>query len=77
MSALRHLSGQQCVNALQKAGFVFRRQDHNHIVLRRNDPFTQLVVPDHTELDRRTPRAILRQAEISIEEFISLLPPSA
>jgi predicted RNA binding protein YcfA (HicA-like mRNA interferase family) len=58
---------------LQKAGFIFRRQSSSHIVLRRNDPFAQVVVPDHDELDRGTLRAILRQAELSIEKFIDLL----
>jgi len=73
MSKLPRVSGQQCIKVLQKAGFIFRRQSSSHIVLRRNDPFAQVVVPDHDELDRGTLRAILRQAELSIEEFIDLL----
>jgi len=36
-------------------------------------PFTQLVVPDHKELDRGTLRALLRSANLSVEEFIELL----
>jgi hypothetical protein len=36
-------------------------------------PFAQLVVPDHRELDRGTLRAILRQAGLSVEEFLKLL----
>jgi predicted RNA binding protein YcfA (HicA-like mRNA interferase family) len=42
-------------------------------VLRRSDPFTQVVVPDHRELDRGTLRAIIRQAGLSVEEFVELL----
>jgi hypothetical protein len=42
-------------------------------VLRRDDPFGQLVVPDHRELDRGTLRALIRMAGLSIEEFIKLL----
>ncbi len=57
---------------LEKAGFYFKRQQGSHIVLRRDEPFAQLVVPDHKELDRGTLRAILRAANISVEEFISL-----
>ncbi len=37
----------------------------SHIVLRRDDPFAQLVVPDH--------RAIIRQAGMSVDEFLELL----
>ena len=43
------------------------------MILRRDDPFTQVVVPDHRELDRGTLRAILRQAAIEVTEFIELL----
>ena len=43
------------------------------MVIRGDDPFSQLVVPDHHELDRGTLRAIIRQANISVEEFTKLL----
>jgi len=43
------------------------------MILRRNDPFCQVVVPDHKELDRGTLRAIIRQAGIGVDQFIMLL----
>ena len=43
------------------------------MVLRRDDPYGQVVVPDHKELDRGTLRAILRGAGVEVEEFIALL----
>ena len=43
------------------------------MILRRQEPFAQLVVPDHNELDRGTLRAIIRQANLTVEEFIKLL----
>ena len=61
------------MKALGKAGFLVKRQEGSHIILRRDDPFAQLVVPDHKELDRGTLRAIIRQAGISVEESIRLL----
>lgn len=73
MSGLPRISGRECVKALGKAGFHFKRQEGSQIILRRNDPFAQLVVPDHKELDRGTLRAIIRQAGISVEEFAKLL----
>lgn len=72
MSALPRISGRECVRALEQAGFYFKRQQGSHIVLRRDDPFAQVVVPDHRELDRGTLRAIIRQAGLSTEEFVSL-----
>jgi len=41
--------------------------------MRRDEPFAQVVVPDHDELDRGTLRAILRHAGLSVEEFLRLL----
>jgi len=73
MSLLPRVSGRECIRALKRLGFQERRQEGSHIVLRRADPFGQLVVPDHRELDRGTLRAIIRQAGISVEEFIRLL----
>lgn len=73
MSTLPRISGGECVKALSKIGFVLRRQQGSHMILRRSEPFTQLVVPDHKELDRGTLRAIIRQANISVEEFRALL----
>jgi predicted RNA binding protein YcfA (HicA-like mRNA interferase family) len=61
------------MQALMRAGFYFKRQEGSHITLRRDKPFTQVVVPEHKELDRGTLRAIIRQAGLSIEEFIGLL----
>ncbi len=73
MSKLPRVSGRQCVKALEKAGFYKKRQHGSHIILRRDDPFAQIVVPDHKELDRGTLRAIVRQANLSVDEFGTLL----
>jgi len=73
MTNLPQISGRQCVAALLKRGFRFKRQNGSHIILRRDEPFAQVVVPDHKVLDRGTLRSILRQAAINIEEFVTLL----
>ena len=73
MSKLPVISGHECVKALEKTGFYLKRRESSHIVLRRDDPFAQLVVPDHKELDRGTLRTIIRQAGLSVEEFERLL----
>ena len=71
--ALPVVSGREAVKALVKAGFVERRQTGSHIILRRDDPFAQVTVPDHKVLDRGTLRAIIRQAGLSVDEFLALL----
>jgi predicted RNA binding protein YcfA (HicA-like mRNA interferase family) len=67
------VSGAQCVRALERAGFVVYRQRGSHITLVRTDPAAQTTVPNHKELDRGTLRAIIRQAGLSVDEFIALL----
>jgi len=73
MSRLPVISGRECVKALRKAGFVLARQRGSHMVLYRAEPPAQVTVPDHKELDRGTLRSIIRQAGLSVEEFILLL----
>jgi predicted RNA binding protein YcfA (HicA-like mRNA interferase family) len=72
MSGLPSISGRDCAKALGKAGFYLKRQEGSHMILRRDDPFGQVVVPDHKELDRGTLRAIIRQAGLSVDEFTKL-----
>jgi predicted RNA binding protein YcfA (HicA-like mRNA interferase family) len=73
MSKLPRVSGRECAKALFKAGFYLKRREGSHMILRRDVPFAQVVVPDHPELDRGTLRAMIRQAGLSVEEFVHLL----
>ena len=73
MSKLPQASGSDVVGALQKIGFSVWRQHGSHISMRRDDPFAQTVVPNHRQLDRGTLRAIVRQTNLSVNEFTKLL----
>jgi predicted RNA binding protein YcfA (HicA-like mRNA interferase family) len=73
VSKLPIISGLDCVKALEKIGFVVDRQRGSHIILVREEPRTTISVPDHKELDRGTLRGIIRQAGLSVDEFIELL----
>jgi predicted RNA binding protein YcfA (HicA-like mRNA interferase family) len=67
------ISGRTCVRALEKAGFSVVRQKGSHIIMRRNEPFAQVTVPDHRELHTGTLRDIIRDAGMTVDEFIDLL----
>ncbi|MCL1469544.1 type II toxin-antitoxin system HicA family toxin [Argonema antarcticum] len=73
MSRLPRISGRECVKALEKVGFYFLRQRASHISLCRDEPFAQVVVPDHREIAKGTLRNIIRDAGLSVDEFIELL----
>jgi predicted RNA binding protein YcfA (HicA-like mRNA interferase family) len=73
MPSLPRISGEECVAALAKIGFVQVRQRGSHIVLRRDQPRATITVPAHNELATGTLRAIIRQADLTVEEFRALL----
>jgi predicted RNA binding protein YcfA (HicA-like mRNA interferase family) len=73
LSKLPRVSGRDCIKALQKLGFYQKRRESSHVILRRDKPFAQIVVPDHQELATGTLRAIIRDADLSVEEFNALL----
>ena len=68
----RGMSDKEVVKALQRAGFYVKRQKGSHIVLRRDNPFAQVVVPDHKSVDTGTLATILDGADLSVEDFIKL-----
>ena len=67
MPELRGLSGKEVITILARMGFIVKRTQGSHTVLRRDSAVC--VVPLHDELAPGTLRSVLRQAQISIEEF--------
>jgi predicted RNA binding protein YcfA (HicA-like mRNA interferase family) len=67
MSKLPVLSGKECLDLFLHNGFQKVRQVGSHIIIRKNNPFAQLIIPDHKELDKGTLRAIIRQSGLTIE----------
>jgi predicted RNA binding protein YcfA (HicA-like mRNA interferase family) len=60
------------VTALRQAGFVEISQRGSHVKLRNAEGRTA-IVPLHRELAPGTLRSVLRQAAMSVEDFIALL----
>ncbi len=73
MSQLPVISGAECIKALEKVNYFVDRQRGSHIILIREEPRTTVTVPNHKELDKGTLRAIIRQAGLSVDEFVTLL----
>ena len=77
MPPLPVVSGQECIAALEKAGFVVVRQRGSHVVLQWYDPASaqirMVIVPDHRTLDRGTLRAIIRSSGLTVQEFTDYL----
>ena len=75
MSRLRRVSGKEAIEALERLGFIQARHRGSHVVLRKHTAEGDVgcVVPLHKELAIGTLRGILRQAQVSTEEFIKNL----
>ena len=67
------LSGRQIAKAFQKVGYYKVSQKGSHIKIRNDAKEIILIIPDHKEVDRWTLKGILKDAEISIVEFLKLL----
>lgn len=74
MPKLPVVSGKDVVKAMAKLNYETDHQTGSHIILRQNySPFRRLTVPNHKEIAKGTLKSILREAGISVEEFIKLL----
>lgn len=70
MSAkLALLSGRKLVKIFKKMGYEKVTQRGSHIKIKNYDAESTIIIPDHKEIDRWTLKTILKQAEISDQEF--------
>ncbi len=77
MSArLPAIGGRRAIQALHKAGFVTARiSGSHHLLTHPGDRSRTVVVPVHGSHDLKpgTLRAVIRQAGLTVEEFVALL----
>ena len=73
MSRLPILTWQQVTTALERAGFVFDRQKGSHMVYYHPETNRTVVIPRHREIKAGTLREILRESNLTREEFRRLL----
>ncbi|MBA4147001.1 MAG: type II toxin-antitoxin system HicA family toxin [Verrucomicrobia bacterium] len=62
----------EVLSKLQHAGFVIKRQSGSHVILRHSDGRQTYVAMHPGDLPTGTFRAILKQANLSEEEFRNL-----
>ena len=71
MPKLPHVSGALAIRTLERIGFVKVRQSGSHVIMRLGPK--ACVVPMHSEIKIGTLAGVLRQADVSPEEFIAAL----
>jgi predicted RNA binding protein YcfA (HicA-like mRNA interferase family) len=75
MPKMPRISSKEAIRALERLGFDQVRQTGSHVVMKKESEDGEIgcVVPLHRELKIGTLSSILKQAQISIEEFIGSL----
>lgn len=75
MPKLPRISSKKAIKTLKHLGFKQVRQTGSHVVLKKmtKESTVGCVVPLHKELKIGTLGAILRQARVSVDEFIENL----
>ena len=67
----RGVSGKDAVRVFEKVGFTFRNQTGSHVSLSRGTD--RISVPMHSSLATGTLHSLIKQANLTIDEFNDLL----
>ncbi len=80
MPRLPRISGAEAVRTLERLGFVRTRQTGSHVVLKKEILEEEIrvgeivcVVPLHRELKLGTLSGVLKQAQVTVEDFLKAL----
>ncbi len=74
MPRLPVVSGRQARQAFERVGWKsVRVGSSRHLILRKAGSPVALSIPDHKTLDRGLLRALIRDAGMSVKEFVGLL----
>ncbi|QHV01450.1 type II toxin-antitoxin system HicA family toxin [Synechocystis sp. CACIAM 05] len=75
MPKLPRISSREVIRVLEKLGFEVVRQTGSHVVMQKatTDGNIGCVVPVHRELKVGTLSGVLKQAKVSVNEFIGQL----
>jgi len=68
-------SYREIVKALAKVGFreIAGRGKGSHVFVYRDDPPRGITIPKERNVKRGTLRSIIRQADLTVDEFLALL----
>jgi predicted RNA binding protein YcfA (HicA-like mRNA interferase family) len=73
VSKLGNISGREAVKAFQNAGWQQIGQVGSHVVMVKAGVRVNLSIPQHKELSIGTLRALIRNAGMSVDQFLELL----
>ncbi|MEZ2346101.1 type II toxin-antitoxin system HicA family toxin [Terriglobus sp. RCC_193] len=71
MGTLANISTDEAIKVFKKLGWDFDRKRGSHIVLVKSGA-KNLVLPERKEMRPGTLRGLIRDAEITVDEFLAL-----
>jgi len=73
MARLPVISGAQAIKAFHRAGWRAVRQSSSHVIMVKEGKDTTLSIPTHPTLKRGLLRRLIRDAGMSVDEFVAEL----
>lgn len=73
MAKLPAISGSTAVRTFHRFGFATSRQTGSHMIPEKAGMDVTLSVPLHKELKRRTLRNLIKDAGLTVDEFVAML----
>ncbi|MBN1444074.1 MAG: type II toxin-antitoxin system HicA family toxin [Planctomycetes bacterium] len=73
MVQLPVVSGAAAVRAFERAAWRKDRQKGSHVIMVKSGHIASLSIPQHRELAPGTLRALIRAAQMKVEDFVDLL----
>jgi len=70
MANLPVLSGVEVVKIFQKFGWTVDRQTSSHIIMTKEGEFASLSIPNHREVAKGTLRSLIRDANLTVDQFV-------
>ena len=73
MVRLANISGKEAVKVFKKAGWIIMGQVGSHVVMVKTGIRANLSIPQHKELSIGTLRALIKGADLTVEQFLKLV----
>jgi predicted RNA binding protein YcfA (HicA-like mRNA interferase family) len=73
MASLPVMSGRDAVKAFERLGWSVARQNSSHIIMVQPGQMASLSIPDHKEVAKGTLRSLIRNANLTVDEFVAAL----
>ena len=73
MAGLPLLSSQEVVQIFASFGWRVSRKRGSHIIMTKDGEFASLSIPNYKEVARGTLRSLIRDANLTVDEFIAAI----